>query len=120
MGKHIDLDEAIKEFCRNSFPGFSKAVKIIKEVPADDIPRWIPVTERLPKLYTDVLLSVRQSYAFGEADNWCIVGELIDKADIAWVTNYGFHDTLYSNGKHTVWVSAWMPLPTPYKGGEEE
>lgn len=93
---------------------------MLKTEPSVYVPRWIPVTERLPKLYTDVLLSVRQSYAFGEADNWCIVGELIDKADIAWVTNYGFHDTLYSNGKHTVWVSAWMPLPTPYKGGEWE
>lgn len=83
--------------------------------------RWIPVTERLPKLNRDVLLSVRQSYAFGESDNWCVVGGLIDKADITWATRYGFHDLLYSNGKkHTVWVSAWMPLPEPYKGSEEE
>ena len=95
---------------------------VIDGMPAADVaPRWIPVTERLPKLYTDVILSVRQGYAFGEPDNWCVVGELIDKEDITWATNYGFHDLLYSNGKkHTVWVSAWMPLPEPYKGGEEE
>lgn len=121
-----EMNEDLCGDCHRKYQNWAASKKIISKT-INSLPsagrqgHWIPVTERLPKLYTDVLLSVRQSYAFGEPDNWCVVGELIDKADITWATNYGFHDLLCSNGvKHTVWVSAWMPLPTPYKGGEEE
>ena len=34
---YIDVDEAIKALCRKWFQGFSKAVDIIKEVPAADV-----------------------------------------------------------------------------------
>ncbi len=120
--KYIDADKfwnRLISVSENDWVGFDTIDEVLSGMPAE--PRWIPVTERLPELYTDVLLSVRQGYAFGEPDNWCVVGQLIDKLDITWATNYGFHDVLYSNGiKHTVWVSAWMPLPEPYKGGAEE
>ena len=130
MAKYIDIEQYINNLRELQVgdkdttyeyydDGIDVAISEAARFPTVDIPRWIPVTDRLPKLYTNVLLSVRQSYAFGEPDNWSVVGQLIDKADITWATNYGFHDTLYSNGKHTVWVSAWMPLPEPYKGGEE-
>lgn len=56
-------------------------------------PRWIPVAERLPEEYTDVLVTVYSPYgAFVSTDTYSR-GEWQDY-----------------NG-----VKAWMPLPEPYK-----
>lgn len=71
-----------------------------------DIPRWIPVTERLPAYGEEVLLSMNGD---------CGIGYLVPTYD---ERRYEWH--------HLGWfyffneVDAWMPLPTPYKGGEEE
>lgn len=84
-----------------------------------DIPRWIPVTERLPEENKEVLITYR--YKEGEGDT--------SHSDID-ITTYG---TMYIGITRVKdWrppfeyfhlnyeVIAWMPLPTPYKGGEEE
>lgn len=52
--KYIDADEAIKALCHKSFPGFSEAGKIIKEVPAADVQevqhgRWIEEPGLIPR-----------------------------------------------------------------------
>lgn len=84
-----------------------------------NIPRWIPITERLPEENTEVLISYR--YKEGEGDT--------SHVEIA-ITTYG---TMYIGlTKVKDWrpsfeyfhsnyeVIAWMPLPEPYKGGEGE
>ena len=81
--------------------------------------RWIPVTEKLPEEDTEVLISYR--YKEGEGDTSHIE---ID------ITTYGTmyigltkvkdwrppFEYFYSNYE----IIAWMSLPSPYKGGEEE
>ena len=69
--------------------------------PDDAVQGWIPVSERLPEKEEFVLATV-----------WgCVV--------IAWRNRYGKWESaedIYVKGD----VAAWMPLPDPYKGGEDE
>lgn len=85
-------------------------------------PRWIPVTEQLPEEDKEVLISYR--YKEGEGDTSHVN---ID------ITTYG---QMYFGGRRIEGVKhwrapfeyfysnyeviAWMPLPSPYKGGEKE
>ena len=62
---------------------------------------WIPVSERLPEFHDEVLVT-----ALGEvAIAWLYV-------DGRWRSN----DLVESMYKY---ITAWMPLPKPYKGDEE-
>lgn len=93
---------------------------MLADAPAADVePRWIPVTERLPEENKEVLITYR--YKEGEGDT--------SHSDID-ITTYG---TMYIGiTRFKDWrppfeyfhlnyeVIAWMPLPTPYKGGEGE
>ena len=71
-------------------------------------PMWIPVSERLPEIDKEVLVTD------GEL---CWVCSLFESPDIEdglyqWEDNYGhWHE-------FETWV-AWMPLP-PYRGGEQD
>ena len=58
-----------------------------------DIPRWIPCSERMPKDRQRVLVQFINGF----------------------ITLIDFHAEGLTNH-----IEAWMPLPTPYKGGEEE
>ena len=93
-------------------------------------PKWIPVSERLPKSRTYCLFTVFEHDSeleattietvygcfddYGERRYWswedefgecCIEGE--EQLD-------GDHDEIIEK------VLAWMPLPEPYKGGEQD
>lgn len=70
----------------------------------DPEPHWIPVTERLPEIGVDVLVTEDTG---GMKEVWI---------DSRWVDD----DT-----GRTLWyvslnVTAWMPLPEPYKGEKDE
>ena len=80
--------------------GKTYVVKVLEDgecVTVGEAPRWIPVTERLPENPAQVLVT----YSWGEVT----VGEYWNNGE-GWGT-YGEE------------VLAWMPLPEPYKGGEE-
>lgn len=63
---------------------------------------WIPCSERLPKKNLEVLATV-----LGDVEiAW--IGE-----DGRWETN----DYIFDDKED---ITAWMPLPEPYKGGEDE
>ena len=66
---------------------------LLERCAADVEPRWIPVTERLPEEHEEVLT---YNPVFG-------------------ITFDSIH-----NGKWRKHPVAWMPLPDPYKEGEEE
>lgn len=134
MTKYIDVEwmkdnlinRGFNEFVKNGgYPtsySLMDFIEILNHSPAVDIPQWISVTKRLPEEDKEVLISYR--YKEGEGDTSHV------KIDI---TSYGqmyFGGNKVGKTKH--WrapfeyfesnyeVIAWMPLPEPYKGGEEK
>ena len=63
---------------------------------------WIPVEERLPKIYTPVLVCNKEGRVFVRQINWISQG----KTKIPYWSQY-------SSG-----IIAWQPLPAPYQKGE--
>jgi hypothetical protein len=68
-----------------------------------EVPRWIPVSERLPKQGESVICQCRAN----------MIKVLKLDADFDW---YQDADHCYMNG----FVITWMPLPEPYKQLESE
>lgn len=131
MAKHIDAEWLIRELSIVSARPISTALDIIKSAPAADVePRWIPVTERLPETTDPVNITWvnRKPSRYYE--------HIKDKPFVAtghycngrwyWfsavcqdcLNEYG--DCEMDRISLAVEVIAWMPLPEPYKEGEEE
>ena len=77
----------------------------IDMLPAVDIPRWIPVTERLPEEEGQYLVSCDTDYGVE-------VGRFYIDEDGERYFGCDWNDPED--------IEAWMPLPEHYKGGEEE
>ena len=76
-----------------------------KDVPEPKIEnRWIPVTERVPDNMKNVLVSVEAKADYGE--DFVYIDFYIP--DLGEWNEFRYHN-----------VSAWMPLPEPWKGDEE-
>lgn len=70
------------------------------------IQEWIPVSERLPELNTDVLVCDAKYGYFGV---WSL-GRYKNKDALYWEDDGGWFKSLDD-------VTHWMPLPEPPKGG---
>lgn len=66
--------------------------------------RWIPVTERLPKVGKFVL----------------VTDIYLDEATIARLIDDGGWEDQHGNWSSFGCVSAWMPLPQPYERSEDD
>ena len=73
------------------------------------ISKWIPCSERLPRPYTEVLVC--------DECGWISLGSYrpcdVTEKDSGWSTLTRIKIT-------TVGIIAWMPLPTPWKGADDE
>ena len=74
-----------------------------------DTGEWIPVSERLPEECKKVLVTVKYNKLIH--DNLVMIG--CYTYEQGWILN-GYIDLVDLN------VIAWMPLPKPYKEGEQE
>ena len=78
-------------------------VKVISALPsAEAVQGWIPCSERLPDVDVEVITTT----------DW---SEIL----IAWLRKGGAWETdeyILANDE----ILAWMPLPKPYKGGDDE
>lgn len=70
-------------------------------------PKWIPVSEKLPEDYELVLFSTKTDRVFEGR-------YFADNTDHQW---YAFRDECFAWNNV---VTAWMPLPKPYKAESEE
>ena len=70
-------------------------------------PKWIPVSERLPEHYQNILFSTKTNRVFE--------GRYFkDETEHQW---YSFRDECFAWNNV---VTAWMPLPEPYKAESED
>ena len=76
---------------------------VISALKKQEQDRWIPVTERLPELESEVLVT----------DSF---GELVHAFYIEWCGREGFVSA--EESKTVEPVKAWRPLPEPYTEGE--
>lgn len=67
------------------------------------VPRWIPVTERLPEDRSDVLVVAYWHERWGVYMGWCAPER------VAWSVHIGIGD------RSDIAVTHWMPLPEPPK-----
>lgn len=75
---------------------------ITETIPPFDKTRWIPVSERLPEHYQNILFSTKTDRVFE--------GRYFkDETEHQW---YSFRDECFAWNNV---VTAWMPLPEPYK-----
>lgn len=110
---------------------FDDAILEIRNVPSEDVVH-IEVYRELYKKYVELKHELEQP----QNDNWIPVSERLPSdgddvlcTDKTWnIRHCGFHRNVYRR-RHvfltveegrTVSVIAWKPLPTPYKGGDDE
>ena len=99
----IDADALEYELGASEYDIYAK--ECLRDAPTIEVPRWIPVTERLPELGKDVLVMV----LFPSKE--MRVGTLRHKCGCY---------TWYSDG-YEYWFQAvthWMPLPDAPKDGD--
>ena len=76
-----------------------------------DAGEWIPASERLPEEYKYVLVTANEKHNKTIPDSVVMIGYYTYEQ--GWILN-GYIDLVNLN------VTAWMPLPEPYKEGEQE
>ena len=93
---------------------------------AQSEPKWIPVTERLPEKYGWYLCTLKDTRV--NSYYWNNKGEWVDNGKKHFFELYnissrytGENITAEQEGSvyWTDWVIAWMPLPEPWKEGEQ-
>lgn len=108
MTDHISRQAAIdgtKKIPDLTVYAFCSFLDMISNLPSVQEQRWIPVTERLPEDDTEVVVSIHDDAGDTSFDyttvGWHFKGE--------WIVN----------DERNYYVSAWMPLPEPYKAHME-
>ena len=99
----------VKGYLTDCLPAdcYGEAEEIMEALEQELKTEWIPVSERLPEDRESVLFSTKTDMVFEGK-------YLADDTDSKWYAESD--DTFVRNNV----VTAWMPLPTPYKAESED
>lgn len=81
-----------------AFDAFRQAIDMAIEALSQPEPHWIPVTDRLPNIREDVLISY------------------YDEVMVGWLNDDGTWFAEECGRLNMNDIAAWMPLPEPWKG----
>ena len=105
-------EEAIKEYimpaCRHMWN--DKACKEIEDILSESQGEWISVEDRLPKAGEYV----------GDVSKYYLVQNEYGDMLVARYTHSEYWEQMYQLKPISDEIVAWMPLPEPYKGKEQE
>ena len=109
--KYWDMFDCIDLPRAKHWDGHTEADAETRLMSLNPEPHWIPVTERLPEYGVDCIVTVKQKYTWQTDWEYFV--------DLGWRGDYidGAWDTAndWDEGQETH-ISAWMPLPEPFKG----
>lgn len=105
-------------------PYFDKVIETISEcVEPSEIPHWIPCSERLPEEETDVLVTRKFLGCKDGSHGWNSHIPPTTYVEVAQYFNGEWtalsDEYKIARNRHTNPI-AWMPLPEPYKEGEQD
>lgn len=111
IDKIFPNDPMKSEYTQGITCGAALAEEYIKQLPsAEPEPKWIPCSERLPEEDGQYLITVKYKHVDGYDD---VYAEHGDWDNGKWdMFNFGHCGEVEG-------ILAWMPLPEPYKGGEQ-
>ena len=91
-------------------------ISFLESLPAQPEPRWIPCSERLPEDDDIVLITMDDSITVRGAFFEQISNQLGFFKEGVWHWGYEIGEAYWPETTH---VTAWLPLPEPYKEGNE-
>lgn len=120
MSRYIDYDaidyrnDKMHDKSSDFIDGVIYMAQRIEEAPSIDIPQWTPCSERLPSDDNDYLVvdgdgEMAVGYYRDDADAW-------DNSCFGWLERDDEDEHPTRLGK----VVAWMPLPKPWKGSDDD
>ena len=109
MDDLISRQAAIALMCRALHHNYEEGYAVTQMLELPSAQQWIPVTERLPNA---------NEHIDGVMRYYLVQNEYGDMMVASW--NGVFWEQMYWYKPVEDKVVAWMPLPNPWKGGEDE
>lgn len=113
---HEKGEYGTERICAGRTTGLVKAMKIVEDQPK--VGEWIPCSERLPELHRVDMESEGEYYMISDS-------VIITDGERVSISEYEIDDEdcrgwLAHDFEEIEDVIAWMPIPEPYRQGEEE